>query len=66
MTDVLHHLSWHLAAGLLLIVLAASLLRARGGAAARRIGAAMVWITLAASLAWAGTGLLAAMDALGA
>jgi hypothetical protein len=64
MSDVLPHLSWHLAAGLMLFVLGASVLRSRGGAAGRRIGAAMVWMTFAASLAWAGSGLLAAMAAL--
>ena len=61
MSDVLPNLSWHLAAGLILFVLGASALRSRGGATGRRIGTAMVWVTLAVSLAWAGSGLLAAM-----
>lgn len=64
MTEVLDHLSWPLAAGLLLVVILASVLRSRGGARARRIGTVMVWATLAASLAWVASGLLAVMAVL--
>lgn len=59
--DILHHLSWDIALLLLALVLAGLALRRWAGAAGQRIGAAMVWLTFAASAGWAGLTLYRAM-----